>query len=442
VADGADAPLRQPRWWRKPVVCGNIVVEAHDAVASDVGADVGDESGQARGPLSGVRVIDLSAVVSGPFATSILADQGADVITVEQARRPDIVRFSGPLAASADGVSAYWAAMNRNKRAVALDLKHPQGKQIFKGLVETADVVVQNFRPGALERLELGWDVLSAVNPRLIMCSISAYGPDGPYAQRPAYDPILQAIAGYASVQAGDGEPKLVRTIVCDKVTALNVAQSICAALVARANGAGGQHIDVAMLDVAVHFLWPDAMWNNTYLDHPSEMPDLASIYNLQRTNDGWVIAYGVANDGHWKAMCEAFERPELVTDPRFVDVQARIRNGQQANDAVEAETMRFTTAEVVELLARAGVPVAPVHDRTSMIADPQVQHRQLIVETTHPSAGRIRQSRPPVRFSKTPTGLHRHAPRFGEHTDEVLADTLALDTDAIRQLREAGAIH
>ena len=162
---------------------------------------------------------------------------------------PDIVRYSGPLASSADGVSAFWAAMNRNKRAIALDLKHPEGKQVLKDLVAAADVVVQNFRPGALDRLELGWDVLSAVNPQLIMCSISAYGPDGPYASRPAYDPILQAVAGYASVQADNGIPKLVRTIVCDKVTALNVAQSICAALVARANGAGGQHIEVAMLD-------------------------------------------------------------------------------------------------------------------------------------------------------------------------------------------------
>jgi crotonobetainyl-CoA:carnitine CoA-transferase CaiB-like acyl-CoA transferase len=282
---------------------------------------VGDESRGNQGPLSGIRVVDLSAVVSGPFGTSILADQGADVITVEQVRMPDIVRYSGPLASSASGVSAYWAAMNRNKRAIALDLKHPEGKQVLKDLVAAADVVVQNFRPGALDRLELGWDVLSAVNPQLIMCSISAYGPDGPYASRPAYDPILQAVAGYASVQADNGIPKLVRTIVCDKVAALNVAQSICAALVARANGAGGQHIEVAMLDTAVHFLWPDAMWNDTYLDHGSEMPDLASIYKLQRSSDGWVMAYGIATEAHWGAMCEAFGRPDLITDARFVDV-------------------------------------------------------------------------------------------------------------------------
>jgi crotonobetainyl-CoA:carnitine CoA-transferase CaiB-like acyl-CoA transferase len=252
----------------------------------------------------------------------------------------------------------------------------------------------------------------------------------------------VQAVSGYASIQADGGVPKLVRTIVCDKVTSLNVAQSICAALVARANGAGGQHIEVAMLDVAVHFLWPDAMWTNTYLDHPSEMPDLASIYNLQRTSDGWVMVYGIANDDHWKSMCDVFERPDLVADARFVDVQARVRNGDETNDVVEAETMRFTSAELVELMARAGVPVAPVHDRVSMIDDPQVQHRQVVVETVHPSVGRIRQARPPVRFSKTPTGLHRHAPRFGEHTDDVLTDVLGLDADTINALHEHGAIH
>jgi crotonobetainyl-CoA:carnitine CoA-transferase CaiB-like acyl-CoA transferase len=153
-------------------------------------------------------------------------------------------------------------------------------------------------------------------------------------------------------------------------------------------------------------------------------------------------MAYGIANDAHWSAMCEAFGRPDLVTDPRFVDVQARVRNGDETNDAVEAETMRFSTAELVELLARAGVPVAPVHDRAAMIADPQVQHRQLVVETVHPSAGRIRQVRPPVRFSKTPTGLHRHAPRFGEHTDDVLTDVLGLDRETITALREHGVAH
>ena len=396
---------------------------------------------QQRGPLSGIRIIDLSAVVSGPFGTAILADQGADVITVEQVRQPDVVRFSGPVAPSADQVSAYWASMNRNKRGIALDLKHADGKDILTQLVAKADVVVQNFRPGTLDRLGLGWDVLSQINPQLIMCSVNAYGADGPYADRPAFDPILQAVSGYASVQGENGVPKLMRTIVCDKVTSLNVAQAVCAALVARSLGAGGQHVEVAMLDVALHFLWPDAMWNNTYLDHPSDMPDLASIYHLQRTSDGWIIVYSLANNAHWRAMCEVFGRADLVDDPRFVDLQARVRNGNATNAAIETETVRYTTAELVERLAAAGVPVAPVHDRESVINDPQVRHRELVVETVHPSAGRVRSVRPPVRFAKTPSGLHRHAPRFGEHTDEVLTEILGVEAERLTALRAEGAI-
>ncbi len=395
----------------------------------------------AHGPLGGIRVIDLSAVVSGPFATSILADQGADVITIEQAGQPDVVRASGPLADSADGVSAFWAAMNRNKRAVALDLKQIEGTALFLELVKGADVVVQNFRPGAVERLGLGWDVLSEVNPDLIMCSISAYGPDGPYSERPAYDPIIQAVAGYASVQAGpDGTPELIRTIVCDKVTAMHVAQSICAALVGRSNGAGGQHIELTMLDASLHFLWPDAMWGQTYLDHEVDMPDLASIYRLQQSRDGWVIVYAISTDPQWQAMCAAFGRDDLARDERFADLQARLRNGDAANAAIQTETTNYTTNEVVDLLEAHGVPVAPVNTRTSVLQDPQVIHRSLVEHSTHPSAGEIRSIRPAARFSKTPTSLRRPAPLFGEHTDEVLSE-LGIDPERMIELRRRGVV-
>ncbi|MGY9075592.1 MAG: CaiB/BaiF CoA transferase family protein, partial [Acidimicrobiales bacterium] len=221
----------------------------------------------AGGPLTGIRVIDLSAVVSGPFGTSILADQGADVIVIEQPHSPDLIRQSGALADSAQGVSAFWASMNRNKRSVALNVKDQRGKDLLLTLISDADVVVQNFRPGAMERLGLGWDVLHALNPQLVMCSVSGFGTDGPYSHRPAFDPIVQSVAGYPMVQIDDShEPQLMATIVCDKVTSLNVAQSVCAALVARLLGHRGQHIELAMVDASIHFLWPEAMWNHTYL--------------------------------------------------------------------------------------------------------------------------------------------------------------------------------
>jgi crotonobetainyl-CoA:carnitine CoA-transferase CaiB-like acyl-CoA transferase len=301
---------------------------------------------------------------------------------------------------------------------------------------------VQNFRPGVLDRLGLGWDGLSAVNPDLIMCSVSGFGADGPYAHRPAFDAIVQSVCGYPTVQCdAEGSPKLVSTIVCDKVTSLNVAQAVCAALVARAGGAGGQHIELAMVDAGIHFLWPEAMWNYTYLDHETDMPDLSTIYDLYRSKDGWVIIYPVATEAHWQGMCRALGRDDLAVDARFADLQGRVRNGKDVNDELQAETVRFTTAELVELMDRADVPAAPVNTRQSMIDDPHVRHRGIVVEVEHPTAGRVRIARPPAKFSKTPATLGRHAPTFGEHTDEVLAEVLGKSPDEVASLRSCGVV-
>jgi len=396
----------------------------------------------ATGPLAGIRIVDLSAVISGPFATAMLADQGADVIVVEQAHAPDIIRASGPLGDGTEGVSALYAAMNRNKRAIALDLKHEAGKEVLLELVRTADVVVQNFRPGALDRLGLGWEVLSTVNPELVMCSVSGFGSDGPYSGRPAFDPIVQSVAGYPTVQLDEqGRPKLVATAVCDKVTSMHVAQAVCAALVGRAMGKGGQHIEIAMVDAGIHFLWPEAMWNYTYLEHQTDMPDLSDIYTLFETADGWAMIYPMALDSHWRSMCEVLGRPDLAVDPRFADLQGRVRYGDDVNDELQTETRRFTTAELVDLMDRADVPAAPVNTRQSMIDDPHIRHRGTVAETVHPSAGRIRQVNPPARFSKTPSSLHRHAPRFGEHTDEVLRSVLGRSEAEVAALRACGAV-
>lgn len=393
--------------------------------------------GPPDGPLQGIRIIDLSAVISGPFGTSILADQGADVIAVEPIDNPDIVRRSGPLVDEAQGVSAFYAAQNRNKRSIALNLKSEQGKRILLNLIRDADVVVQNFRPGVLERMGLGWAVFSEINPDLVMCSVSGFGADGPYSHRPAFDPIIQSVAGMPTHQAGDdGVPQLNNAIVCDKATSLNVAQSICAALVARANGHGGQHIELAMIDVAVHWLWPVTYWNYTYLDHQTEMPDLGKIYKLYRSADGYVMVYPVATEAHWQGMCTALGRPDLACDPRFADLQGRVLYGAEVNDELELETVKYTTAELVDLMDRADVPVAPVNGYQSMIDDPHIRHRGQIVVTEHPTAGRIRSSLPPARFSKTPAGITRHAPLHGQHTDEVLTELLALDSAALTQLR------
>ncbi|MFN0028080.1 MAG: CaiB/BaiF CoA transferase family protein [Acidimicrobiales bacterium] len=389
------------------------------------------------GPLTGIRVIDLSAVISGPFGTAMLADQGADVISVERADAHDVVRDSGPLVPGS-GMSAMFAAMNRNKRNIVIDFKQEAGRELLKELVKDADVVVQNFRPGALERLGIGWDVLSAINPDLIMCSVSGFGTDGPYSHRPAFDPVVQSVAAYPWVQTDDnGNPNLIATAVCDKATSLQVAQSILAALVGRANGAGGQHIELAMVDVALHFLWPEAMWKHTYLDHTiDDMPNLNEIYKLYRTNDGWAMVYSVATERHWKSMCTALGRLDLAEDPRFADLQGRVRFGAAVNDEIQAITSGMSTDELVKLMDEADVPVAPVNSRDAMIDDPHIRHRGLLVETDHPVVGRIRQVRPPARYSKTPSSIRRHAPSFGEHTDEILRDILGRTPDQIEELR------
>lgn len=396
----------------------------------------------AGGPLTGIRVIDLSAVVSGPFGTSILADQGADVIVVEQAHAPDLMRQSGPLVESAQGISASWASMNRNKRSITLNLKDPRGTEMLLALISDVDVVVQNFRPGAIERLGLGWEVLHALNPDLVMCSISGFGSDGPYSDRPAFDAVVQSIAGYPAVQVDDhGEPQLMATIVCDKVTSLNVAQSVCAALVARSMGHGGQHIEIAMLDASIHFLWPEAMWNQTYMDHESDTPDLSTICKLFPTADGWAMIYPLGTDAQWQALCQALDRPDLAADTRFADLFGRTLHGDEINEELKRETVSFTTAALVKLMESADVPTAPVNTREEMIADPQVQHRGIVQESEHPTAGKMRSVRSPALFSKTTSVHTRHAPLFGQHTDEVLTELLAVSADELVTLRTEGVI-
>lgn len=247
-------------------------------------------------------------------------------------------------------------------------------------------------------------DVLHPLNPQLVMRSVSGFGTDGPYSHQPAFDPTVQSVAGYPMVQIDDShEPQLMATIVCDKVTSLNVAQSVCAALVARLLGHRGRHIELAMVDASIHFLWPEAMWNHTYLDHETDMPDLTSIYNLFPTADGWAMAYPVATDAHWRGMCEALNRPDLAADPRFLDLQGRVMYGGDVNEELELETVKFTTAELVDLMDKADVPAAPVTTSEEMIADPQVRHRGIIVESEQPAGSGRFDHRPsshrPLRF-------------------------------------------
>ncbi len=391
------------------------------------------------GPLSDVRIIDLSNVVSGPMAVQVLADQGADVIKVEQPRGGDISRQMG---AVRNGAAAMFAVLNRNKRSIVIDTHQESGRSLLIDLVKTADVVVQNFRPGAMERMGLGYDVLRAAREDIIYASISGFGADGPYADRRVYDPVIQGLTGFVDVQSrrGDARPELVKNIVCDKATALNAAQAITAALYARERGAGGQALEVTMMDVGLAFLWPDGMWNHTWLgEGVRPMPSLGDIYRVARTLDG-SITYLTVSDDEWRGMCRAIGRDELAEDPKYSTVVARISRIDEVVELLDSELAKWKTDEICARLDAQEVPFAKVRRLSEVHTDPQILHRNSLFEAEHPAGGPMRMARPTARFEATPSEVRFMAPALGEHTDEVLRE-LGHDDASIERLRSCGAI-
>ncbi|MFN0091633.1 MAG: CaiB/BaiF CoA transferase family protein [Acidimicrobiales bacterium] len=378
------------------------------------------------GALAGVRVLDVSAAVAGPFTTSQLADQGADVISVEPVDRPDVLRLTGPVVGD---VSGAWVAMNRSKRAIALDLRSPRGRELALLLADRADVFVQNWRPGVAERLGLGYAELAARNPRLVYVSVSGFGPDGPYADQPVYDPIIQATAGVVAGQGGD----FVKNVFADKITAMTAANAALSALVARAATGLGQHVQVNMLDATMAFLWLDMFWNHTIAAAP-HAPTYTEWYEPFTTADGQ-LALAWPTDDRFRRACEGLGRPELALDPRFATRAERVLNAQALLEECRPTFAALRTADALAVLRAADVPCAPVQDLDQVLADPQVAHNQLIETYEHPSAGPVRALRPPARLSATPPPRQRPAPGFGQHTDEVLGE-LGLSAGEIAALR------
>ena len=371
------------------------------------------------GPLEGVRVLDLSQVISGPMAATWLADQGADVIKVEDAGMGDFARYLGPRKAD---ISAMFLTANRGKRSITLNLKAVEDQQVLWKLIERADVLIQNFRPGAIERLGFGPESVRARNPRLIYCSISGYGPTGPYAGARVYDPIIQASSGFAVTQAdpANGEPQLIRTLVCDKLTALTAAQAITAALFARERSGEGQLVEVAMLDAAIAFLWPEGMYNHTFLeDPPAPSPDFGAFYRLWKSKDGYFAVAGV-QDAEFKALARGLGRPDLAEDERFSTLQGRMVNGAQFMQEMGAAIASRTNAELMPRLLAEDAPAAKVNSREDLKSDPQVIENGTIVETDHADLGRIQGPRHPARFHGTPVIPPGLAPHLGQHTAAI----------------------
>lgn len=384
----------------------------------------------------GVRVLDLSANMTGPFATMVLADQGADVIKVEPPEG-DVVRRVGP---GVPGTSAYFANLNRGKRSAVIDLTTEDGAALVRRLAERADVFVENFRPGVTERLGLGPAALRQTNRRLVYVSISGFGGSGPMAGAPAYDHTVQALSGIAARQAGrDGKPALVRHGIVDKATGLTAAQAISAALVARERRGEGAVLDIAMLDAALFFLWPDAMMAETGRDLTSDTPDITGTFRTTATADGYVALITVT-DEQFANLLRAVGRGDLL-DERVARVEQRGRHAGAVMRQVGAVLATWPTAQVLERLGRYDVPCAPVVALDQVADQEAVLARGSLGLAHDPLLGRLVQPVPSVRLAGQPVAdALPAAPALGAHTDQVLAE-LGLDRAQVAALHRRGAV-
>ncbi|MBB5051466.1 crotonobetainyl-CoA:carnitine CoA-transferase CaiB-like acyl-CoA transferase [Afipia massiliensis] len=376
------------------------------------------------GPLSGVRVLDLTGVVSGPFATMFLADQGADVLKIEPIGG-DITRRSRAIIDKAGEFSALFISSNRGKRSLSIDMKSDIGREVLAKLVAQSDVLVQNFRPGAMDRLGLGPEELRKKHPRLIYVSISGVGDSGPYVKKRVYDPIIQGLSGFADIQSQPvtNRPQMIRTIVADKTTAVFTAQAVSSALYAREKTGKGDHIQVAMLDTMISYLWPEGMMQYTVVGaevaagDPNDRPDL-----VFKTLDGYMTC-GTISDSEWQGFCKASGDPELAKDERFATPTKRNQNATARINKMQEYIGQRTTAEWLERLDAADVPCAPILRRGEIIQNEQVVARGLIEEFEQPTVGRVRQPKPAARFEINEAVIGGPAPRVGEHSRAVLRD-------------------
>jgi crotonobetainyl-CoA:carnitine CoA-transferase CaiB-like acyl-CoA transferase len=392
------------------------------------------------GPLEGIKVLDLAIAATGPYAAAMLADQGATVIKVERPGIGDLARWVG---VAHNGMSALFLTCNRGKRSIAVDITTDDGRAIVLDLAKAADVVVQNFRPGVMDKHGLGYQHVAAVNPDVVYASLSGFGPVGPYKDRSAYDTVIQAYAGLATNQAdpGDGKPTFLRQAAADKVTALTAAQAITAALLARERGAGGQHLTLSMADAVTSFLWIDAAGNEVLLETDNSLPSsFVQGFEPMPFADGWGIATPTS-DADFIGICKAFDvqgwdHPAVATmadrakrPPEMTDLMARLYEASGSTP----------TAEAVQRLEEQRVPFSVIVAPPDLPDDPHAREVGMFVDFDHPIAGRTRLPRHPAQFERTPAAYGLPSPGLGEHTDEILTE-LGL-ADRVAQLRAAGTV-
>lgn len=391
-------------------------------------------------PLAGVRVLDLTTVLSGPLATSMLADQGADVIKVERPGAGDLTRIVG---SRRGGMTAMFHLANRGKRSIVIDLSIPAGLDVLRRLSARVDVVAENFRPGVAERMGVGYSDLREANANLIYLSIAGFGSDGPLASTKVYDNLIQAVSGIAAQQADDdGTPRLVQSLICDKITALVAAQAITAALLARERGSGGQHIELSMLDAAVAFLWSDAGTEHTFTGEGVERSRSGAGNDLTPHADGWSTAAPVTDD-EFRAFCRAYGRSDLAEDPALATMSQRLadpRRYRAAREQLHEAAATLTTETATRRLRAAGVPAVEAVPVAQVPNHPQVIANGTFVATNHPVAGPLIEPRPPARFAGKRLAPASPAPVMGEHTDEILRQAGFDDTE-ILSLRDSRAV-
>jgi crotonobetainyl-CoA:carnitine CoA-transferase CaiB-like acyl-CoA transferase len=403
-----------------------------------------DNSGNTNtGPLKGLKVIDLSHIMAGPACSMLLADLGADVIKVERIPDGDDARRMVPPTIADQ--SAAFLIMNRNKRGIALDLRTAAGRAVLSRLLKNADVLIENFRRGAMEQMGFGYDAVHTLNPRLIYCSISGFGRTGPYAGRGGFDLVAQGLSGLMSITGeGPGHPPVkVGAPVTDITAGILAAVGILAALHSRESSGQGQMVDTSLFEAGIiQTYWHSAMCFATGrapgpmgTAHPLNAP-----YQAFPTSDGW-ITVGAANQGNWLRLVEALEAPALRDDARFSTNADRMRNLQALTASLTPLFQRRTSAEWLRRLEQAGVPAGPVLEVGQMHADPQALAREMIVHTEHATAGHVQAIGLPIKFSATPGGVHRAAPLFGEHTRQVLREHGFSDSE-VEQLAAEGVIH
>ena len=380
------------------------------------------------GPLTGLKVLDLTGMVSGPVAAMMLADQGAEVIKVEPVNG-ELVRH---MAAPHNGVNPVFFSCNRGKKSIALDLKSEEGKKILLKLASEADIFMQNFRPGAIERMGFGEDVIRKLNEKIIYVSISGFGNRGPYANSRVYDPVIQALSGATDIQADreTGKPKMFRIIIADKVTALTTAQAISSALYAREKHGTAQHIELSMLDCMISFFWPEGMAGIVYAENEIDVRKLQGSQDLIYQAEDKYITAGAVSDAEWKGMCKALKREDLIDDERFATPAGRVANAQVRKEITGEEISKWKSSEILKRLQEEGVPSAPLLDRMELLDNDQILANESILRVNIDGFGEVRQARPAARFSKTPSELSRPAPKLGEHSFEILS-SLGFD-DAI----------